>query len=114
MLPETVAHADASFNVSRSALLVAAMTRFPALLMEATDDKIHQQQRKDAMPRSVELVAKLREAGFPAAISGAGPTVVAFANKSTAHLVEGLVGGRFDVLELAVDPDGASVVPLDA
>lgn len=114
MLPETVPHADATFNVSRSALLVAAMTRFPALLMEATDDKLHQQQRREAMPRSVELVAKLREAGFPAAISGAGPTVIAFAQKSTAQLVEPLVGGRFDVLELAVDPDGATVVPLDA
>ena len=114
MLPETVAHADASFNVSRSALLVAAMTKFPELLMEATDDKLHQQQRRDAMPRSLELVAKLREAGFPAAISGAGPTVIAFANKSSAHLVQGLVGGRFDVHELSVDPEGASVVPVDA
>ena len=114
LLPETVAHTDAAFNVSRSALLVAAMTKFPALLMEATDDKLHQQQRREAMPRSLELVAKLREAGFPAAVSGAGPTVIAFATKSTAHLVAGLVGARFDVVELSVDPDGASVVPLDA
>ena len=114
LLPETVSHADASFNLSRSALLVAAMTRFPGLLMEATDDKLHQQQRREAMPRSLDLVAKLREAGFPAAVSGAGPTVIAFANKETAPLVAPLVGGRFDVLELSVDPDGASVVPLDA
>lgn len=114
LLPETVAHADATFNVSRSALLVAAITKFPHLLMEATDDKLHQQQRREAMPKSIDLVAKLREAGFPAAVSGAGPTVIAFANKSTAHLIAPLVGGKFDVLELSVDQTGAAVVPLDA
>lgn len=114
LLPETVDHADATFNVSRSALLVAAITKFPGLLMEATDDKLHQQQRRDAMPKSLELMAKLREAGFPAAISGAGPTVIAFASKNTAHLIAPLVGGKFEVLELAVDQSGAAVVPLDA
>ncbi len=114
LLPETVDHADATFNVSRSALLVAAITKFPGLLMEATDDKLHQQQRRDAMPKSLELMAKLREAGFPAAISGAGPTVIAFASKNTAHLIAPLVGGKFEVLELAVDQGGAAVVPLDA
>ena len=114
LLPETVDHADATFNVSRSALLVAAITKYPGLLMEATDDKLHQQQRREAMPRSIELMAKLREAGFPAAISGAGPTVIAFANKNTAHLIAPLVGGKFEVLELAVDQSGAAVVPLDA
>lgn len=114
LLPETVDHADATFNVSRSALLVAAITKFPGLLMEATDDKLHQQQRREAMPRSIELMAKLREAGFPAAISGAGPTVIAFANKNTSHLIAPLVGGKFEVLELAVDQSGAAVVPLDA
>lgn len=114
LLPDTVAHADATFNLSRSALLVAAITKFPHLLMEATDDKLHQQQRKDAMPRTIELVAKLREAGFPAAVSGAGPTVIAFANKNNAQLIAPLVGGKFDVLELSVDQSGAAVVPLDA
>ena len=114
LLPETVEHADATFNVSRSALLVAAITKFPHLLMEATDDKLHQQQRREAMPKSIDLVAKLREAGFPAAVSGAGPTVIAFANKHNAHLVAPLVGGKFDVLELSVDQTGAAVVPLDA
>lgn len=114
LLPETVEHGDATFNVSRSALLVAAITKFPHLLMEATDDKLHQQQRREAMPKSIDLVAKLREAGFPAAVSGAGPTVIAFANKHNAHLVAPLVGGKFDVLELSVDQTGAAVVPLDA
>lgn len=114
LLPETVTHADAAFNLARSALLVHAMTRDPSHLMVATDDKLHQQQRREAMPRSVDLVAKLREAGIPAAISGAGPTVLALADRETADLVAGLVGARFDVVRLSVDSEGATVVPLDA
>lgn len=113
LLPETVAHADAAFNVARSALLVAAMTADPALLLVATDDKLHQQQRREAMPRTLDLVARLREAGIPAAVSGAGPSVIALCTKANAGLVAGLVGARFDVLELEVDNEGATVVPLE-
>ncbi len=113
LLPESVLHADAAFNVARSALLVSAMTEDPSLLLVATDDKLHQQQRRDAMPRSLDLVAKLREAGIPAAISGAGPTVIALCTRANADLVGGLVGARFDVHELRVDVEGATVVPVD-
>lgn len=114
LLPEQVPHADAAFNVARSALLVEAMTRRPDLLMVATDDKLHQQQRRTAMPRSLDLVDKLRAAGIPAAVSGAGPTVLALADAGTAPLVAGIAGARFDVSVLAVDLDGATVVPLGA
>lgn len=114
LLPESVSHADAVFNVARSALLVAGMTQEPGLLMVATDDKLHQQQRRDAMPRTLDLVAALREAGIPAAVSGAGPTVIALCHKEQAGLVDGLVGARFDVHHLEVDTEGAKVVPLDA
>lgn len=114
LLPESVPHGDAVFNVARSALLVAGMTQDASLLMVATDDKLHQQQRRDAMPRSIDLVARLREAGIPAAISGAGPTVIALTTRPQADLVAGLVGARFDVLQLEVDTAGATVVPLDA
>ncbi|MEL0135467.1 MAG: homoserine kinase, partial [Aquiluna sp.] len=36
--PQSVPHTDAVFNVSRSALLVAALTQSPELLMAATED----------------------------------------------------------------------------
>ncbi len=114
LLPESVPHADAAFNVARSALLVAAMTADPSLLLVATDDKLHQQQRREAMPRTLELVAKLREAGIAAAVSGAGPTVIALCTRANAELVAGLVGARFEVQELAIDNEGATVLPLDA
>ena len=76
-LPEKVPHLDAVFNVSRAALLVAAVSRQPSRLFEATDDRLHQSYRAKGMPESTHLLRELRSAGIAAAISGAGPTVLA-------------------------------------
>lgn len=78
LLPETVPFGDAVHALSRSALAVAALTDFPEWLWTATEDRIHQDYRRSAYPRSWELVQKLRDQGVAAAISGAGPSVVAF------------------------------------
>src|SRR5690606_34151239 len=43
--PPHVPREDAVFNVSRSALLVAALTQSPELLLDATDDRLHQDYR---------------------------------------------------------------------
>ena len=63
LLPDVVPHADAAFNAARSALLVHALTRDPALLLEATDDRLHQRQRAAAMPESIALIDALRARG---------------------------------------------------
>lgn len=78
-LPATVPHGDAVFNLARSALLVHALTADPSLLLEATADRLHQRQRRAVYPQSLALVEHLRSVGVPAAISGAGPSVIAFA-----------------------------------
>jgi homoserine kinase len=109
MLPDQVPHADAAFNAGRSALLVRALTAQPELLLAATDDRLHQQQRRSAMPESLDIVDTLRAAGIPAAVSGAGPCVLAFANASTASLIAGLVGAANATLQLPVAYDGALV-----
>ncbi len=77
MLPEQVSHTDARFNLSRAALLVVALTERPDLLMEATEDVLHQPQRAAAMPGSSEYLRILRRCGVPAVLSGAGPAVIA-------------------------------------
>jgi homoserine kinase len=77
LLPDTVSHADASFNVSRVALLVVALTERPDLLLEATADRLHQPARAAAMPPSAEYIAILRRYGVAAVLSGAGPAVIA-------------------------------------
>lgn len=79
LLPDSVPYRDAVFNAGRSALLTAAITTYPDKLFAATDDKLHQIYRRDAMEKSVMFVDWLRERDIPAAISGAGPTVIVFA-----------------------------------
>jgi homoserine kinase len=76
-LPTAVPHADAAFNTGRAALLVHALTSQPELLFTATEDRLHQGYRAEAMPGSASLVAALRSVGVAAVVSGAGPTVLA-------------------------------------
>jgi homoserine kinase len=85
LLPELVPHRDAAANAGRSALLVAALTQpsaGPAALLDATRDWLHQDYRAPAMPETVELVRRLRAAGIPAVVSGAGPSVLALLTDS--------------------------------
>ena len=78
LLPEVVPHADAAADAGRSALLVAALAGRPDQLLRATRDFLHQDYRRPAMPRSLELVDALRADGVAAVVSGAGPSVLAF------------------------------------
>ncbi|HEX5495435.1 MAG TPA: homoserine kinase [Mycobacteriales bacterium] len=106
-LPVTVSHADAAWNAGRAALLVHALTREPGLLLSATEDRLHQTYRAAGMPESARLVDRLRSAGIPAVMSGAGPTVLAFAD-SDADLSRYATTG-WNVLQLAVDNTGAEL-----
>lgn len=76
LLPSHVSHGDAAANAGRAALQVAALTGAPALLLAATEDRLHQRYREPAMRESADLVGQLRAAGLAAVISGAGPTVL--------------------------------------
>jgi homoserine kinase len=76
LLPSAVPHSDAAANAGKAALLVAALTARPDLLLTATEDRLHQEYRESAMPESLALVHKLRGSGLPAVVSGAGPTVL--------------------------------------
>lgn len=82
LLPPTVPHADAAATAGRAALLVTALAGRPEHLLAATRDWLHQEQRGPAMPDTLALVHRLREAGVPAVVSGAGPTVLAFTGTS--------------------------------
>lgn len=112
LLPDSVAFADASANVARAALLVHAMTSDPRRLMTATEDRLHQQRRASAYPDSVALVARLRDAGVPAVISGAGPTVLAFASSSVTSVIADAAGEGWIVQAVPVAPVGAREVPM--
>jgi homoserine kinase len=95
LLPARVPHADAAANAGRAALLVAALQGRPEILMAATEDLLHQPYRAEAMPQSYELVQELRSVDIPAVISGAGPTVLAFARDLP--IPDGWVAHELDV-----------------
>jgi homoserine kinase len=108
LLPSSVTHRDAARNAGRAALLVEAMTRRPELLLDATEDRLHQAYREPAMPASIALVASLRAAGLPAVVSGAGPTVLVLTREGEVDSVRGLAAG-WDVRALPVDTEGATL-----
>ncbi|MEV0202844.1 homoserine kinase [Nonomuraea sp. NPDC050691] len=111
LLPKDVPHKDASFNAGRAALLIAALTQRPDrdLLMAATEDRLHQHYRAPAMPGSADLVQRLRAAGVPAVVSGAGPTILAFATPDSQDLIAPEVGNDWHIQQMDVDQVGANV-----
>lgn len=112
LLPTAVPHADAALTAGRAALLVAALTGTPQALFDATEDRLHQSYRASAMSEASQLVERLRGAGLPAVISGAGPTVLVLARgaaeaQATAeHAPDG-----WESHVLAVDATGARQIP---
>ena len=86
LLPETVPHRDAAHAAGRSALLVEALTRRPELLLDATEDRLHQGYRAAAMPSTSRVVADLRQAGLAAVVSGAGPSVLVLGDSESAAM----------------------------
>ena len=108
LLPETIPHQDAVLNASRAALLVHAIQSRPDLLLEATEDLLHQNYRAEAMPKSMALVSKLRAAGVPAMISGAGPSVLVLHTLDDLE-VEAVIkvgAGSFAAQKLAISTRG--------
>jgi homoserine kinase len=109
LLPASVPYADAVLNASRAAILPHALTADPSLLLAATEDRLHQGYRAPAMPASAALVAELRDAGVPAVVSGAGPTVLALTTRAGRAALAGPRDG-FAVLPLDAEARGAHVV----
>ncbi|HXF73640.1 MAG TPA: homoserine kinase [Actinomycetota bacterium] len=77
-LPREVPLEDAAFNAGRAALAVVALTARPELLVEALEDRIHQAVRLGMVPEVAAAFARVREAGVPVCVSGAGPSLLAF------------------------------------
>lgn len=112
LLPGTVPHADAAANAARAALLAPAITGRPDLLYAATEDRLHQDYRRPAMPETLSLVERLRAAGHAATVSGAGPTVLVLGTAGGLRAAAGEASGMFPAWQafyLPIDLAGASV-----
>ncbi|MHB2251067.1 homoserine kinase [Corynebacterium aurimucosum] len=103
VLPSHVTHADAAFNVSRTAVNVAALTTYPDLLWEGTRDRLHQPYRADVLPVTAEWVNRLRNRGYAAYLSGAGPTIMVLHTEPIEEaILDDARGQNLRVLELEV------------
>lgn len=118
ILPKQVPLSVAVQTSSRLALLLAAFEHGQYdLLRTAMDDVLHQPYRKRLTPGMDGVIeAALRAGAFGAALSGSGPTVLAFAPKNRAGAVgRGMVRAfrrvriASESLRLRVDADGAQV-----
>jgi homoserine kinase len=114
-LARDVSRAGAVANIGRAALLVAAIAQGRNdVLMDATDDLLHQPQRFELMPESGELVHALRGKGIAAFLAGAGPSVAALVDEATGTDAEvaarALAPDGWEVRLESIDPTGARVV----
>ena len=116
-LPARVPFPDAVFNVTRATLLVAALTGGrPDLLDEATQDRLHQPYRETLVPGLTDVFAAARRAGaYGVALSGSGPTVLAFGDApeigpAMAQAFRA-AGAACRILHAEFDTDGAVVEP---
>ncbi|KAA3662168.1 MAG: homoserine kinase [Chloroflexi bacterium] len=89
-LPKTVSRADAIYNAGHLGLLIRALeTADYHKLAIAMQDKIHHQYRIPLIPGMASAFAAAKEAGAKGvALSGAGPSVIAFAPDGHEKIVE--------------------------
>lgn len=118
VLPQTVPHEDAVFNLSRASLTIAALVSGSfELLAESTRDRLHQRYRAPLTPGAEEAMEAALEAGaYGAALSGSGPTVAAFVGDSREEVGQAMVNGfqragiAAESRVLALSHDGARVI----
>jgi homoserine kinase len=107
-LPDLVTRADATFNVGRTAMLVAALASGDvAALADATEDRLHQPIRLAAAPASAAALAAGRAAGaWCGWLSGSGPTVAFLCDPVAADAVVAGLPADGHARVLAVDHAG--------
>ncbi|MDF2571030.1 MAG: thrB 2 [Sporomusa sp.] len=118
VLPESVPFADAVFNVSRTALLIGALcTGELKLLLHALEDRLHQPYREQLIPGMAQVLTAARQAGaLGAALSGAGPCLLAFTTENADEIGQAMVKAfnihkvkaKYQLLQ--IDTQGAVIV----
>ena len=90
-LPEVVPLADAVYNIGRAALVVEALRSGDlGLLAQVMDDRLHQERRLQGIAGAAAALRAGREAGAGAvALSGSGPSLIAFAPSRTSAAAAG-------------------------
>lgn len=87
VLPVQISREDAVYNISRSSLLVAALSsgRFD-LISRAMSDRLHQPYRASLVPGMAQILEEAPSRGaLGVALSGAGPTLLALVDRGNIH-----------------------------
>ena len=110
-LPTEISHADASFSVSRAALLGAGLVAgAPELLSEAFADRLHEPYRGPLSPVYGPIRDELPAGAAGVTVSGSGPTVIVWSRAGEAVVCAEELAARFpeaQVLRLSVVTSGA-------
>ncbi len=113
-LPETLSHRDAAGAAAQAALLGAAVASGDAKLLAASfHDLLHEPYRAAEAPLLGELRERPVTGQAGVTLSGSGPSVVVWAEKSKAAEAAAELESRYPdarVLSLAVAEQGANVV----
>jgi len=89
VLPERVTREDAVFNLQRVALLLQALQSGNfSLLREAINDRLHQPSRQKLVPGLEQALALEHPDLLGVCLSGAGPSIVALAERNLAKVEE--------------------------
>ncbi|EJP33411.1 homoserine kinase [Selenomonas sp. FOBRC9] len=80
VLPVEILMKDAIFNISHAGMMVAALARGAEKFLDhAFEDALHQNYRAELIPGMFDVFAAAKRAGaYGAALSGAGPCLIAF------------------------------------
>jgi homoserine kinase len=116
-LPKHVSIDDAVHNISRAVLITEAFrTGDLDLLARAMTDTLHHPYRLPLIPGAQEVMEAARKAGAPAvALSGAGPSLIAFSAKPNPAIGEAMkrafeqAGLQARVFPLRMSNHGAEV-----
>jgi homoserine kinase len=110
-LPELVTMKDAVFNLQRTPLVVEALrTADYELLSQVMDDRLHQASRLKLIPGGPDAWLAAQHAGAAAvAISGSGPSLIAFASLAADALrIARVMAEAFAGVGVAARPLGLS------
>jgi homoserine kinase len=109
-LPDSVTHADATFTVSRAALLGASIASGDARLFAAShDDRLHEPYRAATAPLLAQLRDDLPKGAVSATLSGSGPTVIVWAERDISEELRTRYP-QHEVMSLRVARHGAGLV----
>ena len=118
VIPQEISLKDGVYNVSRAALMVACFSSGKyELIKYACKDAFHQSYRSKLIPGFEEVYNKSYELGaLGCYLSGAGPTIMAIINEEDERFSNELKeflkakGLEWDILELAIDDAGATII----